>query len=179
MRVLNFLCLIILPGFAFASEWESKYDDWTCYGKMGLIEQQYSIDSYVDNVEAENKEEYNFLCNFSSNILLNKEHYLLSILYPNCNFTTDNQLITIKVYKFEADNSLAAVKDESVKLSFPPNSSYFTALEVNRDQNVKSAFALNLLGQSTLNVNIENIGEAEINLSGVQKGVQNPSCVNN
>lgn len=169
----------MLPSFVFAGEWKSQYDDWTCYGEMGVVEEQYKIDSYTDNVEADNKEEYNLLCKFTNNVTLDGEHYLLNILYPNCDFTTGNQLITTKLFKFEADNSLTAIDDGSVKLSFPPNTAYFTALEVNRDQNIKSAFALNLLGQPTLNVSIEAVGAVDVSLSGVQKGIQNPSCVNN
>lgn len=179
MKFTKLFYLLLLPCHSFANEWVSKYDEWTCEGKMGVIMEQYTIDSFTDNVEADSKEEYNLLCSFSNRMKISDAYYLVKLNYPNCDFTTSNQLFTLKVFKFQSDNSLLSINDADVKLSFPPNTSYFTAQEINRDQNVKSAFVLQIMGQEKLGLSINNLEIKELNLSGIQKGIQNPSCVSN
>ncbi len=178
--------LIIMLGVMFSfvsnasnnasSEWSKQFNDWTCYGKSGVIEEAYKIESYTDNVSADGDRAYNLLCTFARKIELNNEVYLLRILFPNCQFNSDNQLITTKLSKYIENNAEVAIEDSKYQISFPPSVTYFTGTEINQDQNVKAAFFIELLGHTNINLNIQDIGDAGIDLGGLQQGIQTTYC---
>lgn len=175
----RFIALIgIMFSFeAYAdSQWSSQFDNWVCYGKSGVMEENYQIESYTDNVSAEGDRTYNLLCTFAHKVIINNQTYLLRILFPNCQFNNDNQLITTKLIKYIENNGEVPIDDTQYKISFPPNTAYFTGAEINQDQNVKAAFLISVAGHRNINLNIQDIGNADINLNGLQQGIQNPYC---
>jgi hypothetical protein len=168
---------IMLSYSAYADgEWNHQFGDWVCYGKSGVIEESYKIESYTDNVSADVDHSYNLLCTFAHKVTINNEAYLLRILFPNCQFTSDNQLITIKLVKYIDNNGEAVIDDAKYQVNFLPNTTYFTGAEINQDQNVKAAFFTEIIGQNSLNLTIQDVGNVNVELGGLQQGTQTTYC---
>lgn len=178
MRILTITLVFLYSFYAKAdinNQWNSQFDNWSCYGKTGIVEEIYKIDSYTDNIMAEDNRFYDLLCTFIHKFEINNEQYILRIIFPNCTFSSDNQLITIKLNK-NINNNGITIDDSGYQISFPPQSSYFTGSEINQDQNVKMVFFNSILLNNILKLNIQDIGAIDINLSGLQQGMQQTYC---
>lgn len=83
---------------------EAQFDDWSCYFRSGMIPESYAVDGYANNIYADNEHSYDMLCTFDYQFNIYDIYYSLRILFPHCQFDSDNLLITtklVKLYKFE------------------------------------------------------------------------------
>lgn len=163
---------------------KTQFDNWSCYFQAGVIEDIYGIDSYADNIQAERDRLYNQLCTFdytfNLNDTLNTSTYSLRVLFPECQFTNDNQLITTKLIKIDQINNknviTNVISSDKYRVSFLPDENNFSGAQINQDQNAKAAFFIDLIIHDKMQLNIENIGSVTINLNGIKQGLQSPYC---
>jgi hypothetical protein len=177
MRILIIILGMLCSFHASANApWNSQFDDWRCHGKAGVIEEIHQIDSYTDNIMAEEDRIYDLLCTFIHKFEINNQKFSLRILFPNCVFSSENQLITTKLSIDAENNTAILLEDNSYQISFPPKTTYFTGAEINQDQNVKMVFFNAILLNDIINLNIQNIGAIDIKLNGLQQGMQRTYC---
>ena len=182
VNIMRLLIIILSCLYSFiasantSDQWNNEFENWMCHGKAGIIEEIYKIDSYTDNVMAEEDRLYDLLCTFIHKFEVNNERYALRILFPNCVFSSENQLITAKLSKYTENNNGVLLDDNSFQISFPPQGSYFTGTEINQDQNVKMVFFNAILLNDIIKLNIQDVATIDISLMGLQQGMMHTYC---
>lgn len=167
--------MLFFSGASLAGDVETavyNYDSWDCYFKDGPISQANNVNQYMNSIYAETDRFYNTICIFDHKFSINNQQYAFRILFPNCEFSSDNQLITTNLVNLSSGD----VDDSQYSLGFAPDQAGMTGTDINQDQNVKMVLFTNLISNDTLYLNIANIGNENINLSGFAKGIQNPYC---
>jgi len=173
------LIISMISAFVYAEDGSgstgAQFDDWSCYFKSVAVAENYQIDSYANNIYAEGDREYTSLCVLDHKFSIANTAYALHILFPECQFSNDNQMITTKLLKLEEGNNFI-IDAAGYSLSFPPDANNFSGAEINQDQNAKSAFFIDLIEHDKMQLNIVDVGNIEINLSGVRQAMQTPYC---
>ena len=169
------MTLGLISTLANADEWNSTVDDWLCYGTNNATTQISPTDdaTMLNNMNVEGDTRYNLLCKFSYNFASNNDKYALNISFPNCQFSSDNQLINISLLK----NSSDIIDGSTYQIRFSQDlNSYLTGNEINQDQNAKLSFFSEIISKDIMNLNIPNLGSLNINLKGLHNGIQTPYC---
>ena len=153
-------------------ELNNQFDDWSCSMKNGLIEENYQDDDiFFNHHNLEDHNSYNLLCTFDYNIVFASELYTLHILFPNCQFSSENELIAIQL-----TNSSSLIGNHKYQINFSQEGEGITAADINYDQNMKTAFFVNLISNDFMQLNIDGTHNLGIALAGLQKGMSSPLC---
>lgn len=142
-------------------------NSWLCSKKLGIIEENYQDpDMFVNYHGEDNANSYNFLCVFHYQFSLDQQQYSLEILYPNCQFY-DNDLMRVKLLDLSSNEYLNA---QEYHFKYPDHDYSIDAIDINVNQNVNHYFATNLYSSDMINLNINNMQDVDIALSGLQEG---------
>ena len=191
-----FKVFFIMSGLMFSmqvdaagDQWTSNFGDWICYGKSGVIEENYAVNEmFANNPNIDDQNIYNMLCTLDYEFTLNNGAYAFHILFPDCQFSSDNERIVVRLVQYKEHTSqiernyndyrkTATIFDgDQYKITFPTDKTDFTGTDINRDQNAKGLFFIDLISQSDITIEIQDIGSTTISLDGVRQVVQSPYC---
>jgi hypothetical protein len=173
MRNVLYIVLLIFSLNAEAnSKWESKYDNWTCSGEQGIIQESYDIaEMFNNNLNADAQDGYSMLCTLSSRFIIKQDIYTVKILFPNCEFNSDNKLIAVRLLK-----NNQRLESDSYQIGFPNDNSEMTSQEIAVYQQAKLWIFTSLMNQEKININIKGLGIVRITLDGLRKALQSSSC---
>ncbi len=154
------------------SEWSNQFDDWSCSVKNGLIEEIYQNDDMFFNFhDVEDHNDYNMLCSFDYSIALTPENHTLHILFPNCQFSSENELMVVQLTRGDT-----LIDGDNYQINFAQQEQGVTGTDINHDQNMKMAFFMNLISNDAMNIQILDVDSADISLDALQKGMSSPLC---
>ena len=173
MRNVLYIVLLMFSLNAEAnSKWENKYDNWTCSGEQGIIQESYDItEMFSNNLNADAQDGYSMLCTLSSSFIIKQDTYIVKILFPNCEFNSDNKLIAVRLLK-----NNQRLESDSYQIGFLNDNSEMTSQEIAVYQQAKLWIFRSLMNQEKININIKGLGIVRITLDGLRKALQSSSC---
>ena len=155
------------------SEWDDQSGGWLCSRKDGMIEEIYQNDDMCFNFhDVEDHNNYNNLCSFDYQLIIAFEVYTLRILFPNCQFSSQNQLITVQLIKGDD-----LIDNNNYQISFSKNIDGITGANINYDQNMKVDFFVNLISNNWMNLEVLDVNAAIIPLNGLKEAMSKPFCI--